>query len=56
MLAFVGAASAAMIDTKFMEWIGEHGRSYGTVEEFEFRAARFAEAERQIVEHNSQNG
>ena len=55
-LAFAGAAQASVIDNKFMEWISNYGRSYGTVAEYQFRLARFAEADQLIEEHNSQNG
>lgn len=37
---------------KFMEWISEHQRSYGTVEEFSFRHQIFAEKDALIEAHN----
>jgi len=41
-LAFAGAVSASKLSSKFMEFVSTHGKSYGTVEEFEFRKALFA--------------
>lgn len=40
------------VDYKFMEHVAEFGLSYGTVEEFNFRKALFAEADKLIEEHN----
>jgi len=54
--AFVGAVSATEISTKFMEFITMHGKSYGTVEEFEFRKAIFADTEDFIQTQNQSNG
>jgi C1A family cysteine protease len=53
--ALVGFVSAN-IDTKFMEYVSTHNKSYGTVEEYRFRQALFAEADAINEEHNSQNG
>jgi C1A family cysteine protease len=53
--ALVGFVSAN-VDTKFMEYVSTHGKSYGTVEEYRFRAAQFAETNALIESHNSQNG
>lgn len=38
---------------EFMEWIAQHGRSYGTRSEFEFRLARWLEADEFIKEVNA---
>ena len=51
-----GAAAASQIDTKFMEYISNHGKSYGTVAEYKFRLAQFEKLDQLIEEHNSQNG
>jgi C1A family cysteine protease len=53
--ALVGFVSAN-VDTKFMEYVSTHNKSYGTVEEYRFRLAQFAEADALIESHNSQNG
>jgi len=53
--ALIGFASAN-VDTKFMEYVSTHNKSYGTIEEYRFRLALFAEADAIIEEHNSQNG
>jgi len=53
--AIIGFASAN-VDTKFMEYVSTHNKSYGTVEEYRFRLAQFAEADALIEDHNSQNG
>jgi len=37
-----------------MEWISEHGRSYGTMEEFTFRNAIFAAKDVLIEAHNAE--
>ena len=52
-LAFAGVVSASKLSSKFMEYITVHGKSYGTVEEFEFRKALFAIAEDSINQTNS---
>ena len=55
--ALLGATSAytAMdkADYEFMKFIAESGRSYGTKEEFEFRAALFKESLKEIEEWNA---
>jgi C1A family cysteine protease len=48
-------ASASHLEGKFMEWISEHGRSYGTIEEFKFRMAEFEKVDAIIEEHMSKN-
>jgi len=50
--ALVGVASANM-EAKFLQYITEHAKSYGTREEFEFRLARFAEADAEIEALNA---
>jgi C1A family cysteine protease len=43
-------------DYKFMEFVGTHGRSYGTKAEFQFRSKIFKQNLAEIEEINSQNG
>ena len=45
-----------MLNAQFMQYVAEHGKSYGTIEEFEFRLARFMEQNAIIEEHNAKNG
>ncbi len=52
-LALAGACSASQLSSKFMEFITTHGKSYGTVEEFEYRKALFAITEDAIQAINS---
>jgi len=52
MLAFAGVATASQLSSKFMEYITTHGKSYGTVEEFEFRKALFSITEDAIQSIN----
>jgi C1A family cysteine protease len=56
--SILGLASAADADTEyaFINWISEHGKSYATVEEYNFRLTIFAEKVSYIAEHNAQNG
>jgi C1A family cysteine protease len=52
------AAAASALNTsefQFMSFAAEHNKSYETVEEFQMRAALFAETEAFIQEHNTQN-
>jgi hypothetical protein len=49
--AIVASVSANELSAKFMEFITQHGKSYGTVEEFEFRKALFAKTEAFIARH-----
>jgi C1A family cysteine protease len=55
----VGAVSAkntaAASEQAFMEHISEHGLSYGTVEEYNFRKNIFDETHAFITEHNNSN-
>ena len=57
--ALLGLATAAPIDKDtelaFVNYIAEHGKSYGTREEYEFRLAIFAEKIAVIQKHNSEN-
>jgi hypothetical protein len=41
------------IDYKFMEFVTKHGKSYGTREEYDFRAAIFRETFKFVEEHNA---
>jgi cathepsin L len=41
------------IDYKFMEFVTHHGKSYGTREEYDFRAAIFRETFKFVEEHNA---
>merc|ERR1719223_926337 len=43
-------------DYEFMRFVTEHGKSYGTKAEFEFRSVVFKQALAEIEEINSQNG
>jgi C1A family cysteine protease len=43
-------------DQKFMEYVSEYGKSYGTKEEFEFRSSQFKNNFGEIMQHNSMNG
>ena len=54
--ALFAFASANNLEGKFMQWISEHGRSYGTIEEFKFRMAEFAKVDAVIEEHMAKNG
>jgi len=40
--ALAAFASANDMEGRFMQWISEHGRSYGTVEEYKFRMNEFS--------------
>jgi C1A family cysteine protease len=53
--ALLAVASASELSSKFMQFITTHNKSYGTVEEFEFRKAIFAEMEDFIQSHNTSN-
>ena len=52
-LALAAVASASEQGARFMQFITEHGKSYGTVEEFEFRFAQWAKMDQTIMEHNA---
>ena len=41
------------IDLKFMEFVNEHGRSYGTMEEFNFRSSLFRKNVQELEEINA---
>jgi cathepsin L len=43
-------------DYKFMEFVSQHGRSYGTRAEFQFRSKVFKQTMAEIEAHNSENG
>lgn len=52
--AFVGAASAmSEIESAFLAYITEFGKSYGSVEEYGFRLSQFVRAHTEILEHNA---
>ena len=52
--ALFGAATATnLMETKFIEYLAHHNKSYGTQAEFEFRLAQFARTELEIAVHNS---
>lgn len=55
-LALAGVSSASKLSSKFMEYITTHGKSYGTVEEFEYRKALFSITDDAINAINSQSG
>jgi serine/threonine-protein kinase RIO1 len=54
--ALLGAASATIIpqiEHAFMKFVAEHGKSYGTVEEYKFRMQQFERTDKYIQEHRS---
>jgi len=56
-LALLGVASAMPLaenDSDFMNFITKYGKSYGTIEEFNFRAKIFAETHAQIAKINAE--
>jgi C1A family cysteine protease len=55
--ALLGVASAADMETEraYIAYLAEHGKSYGTREEFNFRLEIFAEKMKFVEEHNSRN-
>jgi len=53
--ALLGAVSASQEKANFMQYIVSHGKSYGTVEEYEFRFSQWLVKENLIVQHNSGN-
>lgn len=53
-LALLGVASAYdEVENSYLQYIAEHGKSYGTEEEYKFRLAVFKEKVEFIREHNS---
>jgi len=52
-LAVAAVASASEQGARFMQFITKHGKSYGTVEEFEFRFLQWAKLDNVITEHNA---
>ncbi len=58
-LALIGAAHSSEViseaEHEFLKFVSEYGRSYGTREEFGFRAALFAENYKHIQAHNAGN-
>ena len=58
MKSFVSAALLGLVaanDFAFMEHVNEYGLSYGTRAEYEFRLARYMEADAQIAALNASN-
>jgi hypothetical protein len=55
--ALIGMVKAAdfEIERAFVNYLAEHGKSYGTREEFEFRLNLFADKLKFVSEHNSRN-
>jgi len=52
--AFVAAVSATSeVESAFLGYITEHGKSYATVEEYGFRLSQFARNHANIIEHNA---
>jgi C1A family cysteine protease len=53
----LGLASASDFETEraFIQYLADHGKSYGTREEFQFRLNVFAEKMKFVEEHNSRN-
>jgi C1A family cysteine protease len=56
-LALAGAASALSpeIEHKFMGYMTQFGKSYGTMEEYTFRLEQFARNHLVVVDHNTNN-
>ena len=54
-LALAGAATAisAEVENKFMGYITQYGKSYGTIAEFNFRLEQFARNHAVIIAHNA---
>mmetsp|Transcript_3654 Transcript_3654/g.5506 ORF Transcript_3654/g.5506 Transcript_3654/m.5506 type:complete len:174 (+) Transcript_3654:38-559(+) len=56
-LALIGAASATQLltegDHEFIKFVSQHGKSYGTKEEFEFRSALFKDTLNFVEKHNA---
>lgn len=53
-LALAGAVSATSeVESAFMGYITQYGKSYGTIAEYEFRLAQFARNHAIVLEHNS---
>lgn len=53
-IALAGAVSAINpVEQKFMGYITQHGKSYGTVEEYKFRLEQFTRNHAIVEEHNS---
>jgi cathepsin F len=60
-IALLAASAAAYteissVERSFMSYIVEHGKTYGTKEEYEFRFGQFQQAHAEIAELNSMNG
>lgn len=55
--ALAGAVAAhnitAEVETEYLTYIAEHGKSYGTEEEFKFRLATFARNQKYIAQYNA---
>ena len=53
--ALLGAASAAdlEIENSYLAYVAEHGKSYGTEEEFKFRMNLYSQRVTQVREHNA---
>lgn len=53
-LALVGAASAASeVESAFMAYITQFGKSYSSVAEYELRLEQFTRNHQSILEHNA---
>ena len=53
-LALLGVASAYdEVENSYLQYIAEHGKSYGTEEEYKFRLAIYRQKVDFIREHNS---
>jgi hypothetical protein len=53
--ALLGAASAAdlEIENSYLAYVAEHGKSYGTEEEFKFRMNLYSQRVEKVREHNA---
>ena len=49
-------ASLFAADSEFTQYVAKYGKTYGTVEEFNFRQAQFVAKKAAFAEHNGMNG
>ena len=55
--ALIASAHAVSdIESTFLGYLAEHGKSYATIEEYQFRLAEFKKKDEFIMQHNSLNG
>lgn len=51
--AIASATQMTSDDYTFIHWVAEHGKTYATVEEFNFRKETFMAAHQKITQFNS---